>query len=195
MAHITLTTKNYPKMLQQFAEENFNLKALSMALLGLLFIMSALIVYLVKRGPEVIALDASGEVSKIEFKITDTQIQRAAEQYLSYRYTWNPNTIGDQLKKATFFIYPSLIPSFQKSMVDIQKFVKEKKVTQRVYANDIQVDLKTKKITVLADRISEFDALSAATKMKVILDFTVDDRTVINPWGIYITKESEGESR
>mgnify|MGYP006257765623 CR=1 FL=1 len=181
-------------MLQQFAEENFNLKVLSMALLGLLFIMSVLIVYLVKRGPEVIALDGTGEVSKIEFKVTDVQIQRAAEQYLSYRYAWKPDTINDQLKKASFFIYPSLITSFQKSMVDIQRFVKEKKVTQRIYPRDVQVDIKAKKITIFADRISEFDALSAATKMKVVLDFTVDDRTTVNPWGIYITKEYEEES-
>ena len=191
----TLVVKKYPKMIQEFAIENFNLKALTAALLGLLFILSVLVVYLVKRGPEVIALDAGGEIARRELKITDAQIQRASEVYLSYRYKWTPDTISSQLKKAENFINPGLVNSFQKSMIDVQKFVKEKKVNQRVYPNDIKVDLKEKKIAVMADRITEFDNLIAATKLKVVLDFTVGDRTDLNPWGIYIRKETEGESR
>lgn len=189
-----LIVKRYPKMIQQFALENFNLKILCASLLGLLFILTALVVYLVKRGPEVIALDGAGDVAKIELNITDVQIQRAAVEYLSYRYTWKPDNIVAQLKKAEFFIYPSLVASFQKSMVEVQKFVKEKKVQQRVYPSDVKVNLEEKKVTVLADRISEFETLSAATKMKVTLDFVVGDRTVLNPWGVYISKETEGDS-
>lgn len=194
MEHNTLTVRKYPKLVQDFATENFNLKALSAALLGLSFVLLILVVYLVKRGPEVIALDGSGEIAKIEIKTTDAQIQRAAEEYLSYRYKWSPESISTQLKKAEYFIDPTLVGSFQKSMIEVQRFVKEKKVTQRVYPSDVHVDLKEKKIVILADRITEFDSLNAATKMKVVLDFVVGDRTTLNPWGIYIRKEAEGES-
>lgn len=195
MEHNTLTVRKYPKLVQDFATENFNLKALSAALLGLLFILLVLVIYFVKKGPEVIALDGSGEIARLEIKTTDAQIQRAAEQYLSYRYKWSPESINTQLRKAEYFIDPTLVGSFQKSMIEVQKYVKEKKVTQRVYPSSVQVDLKEKKITILADRITEFDNLNAATKMKVILDFTTGDRTPLNPWGIYIRKEAEGESR
>ncbi len=158
------------------------------------FILLVLVVYMAKRGPKVIALDAGGEIAKVELKVTDAQISRAAEEYLSYRYKWSPDTIAAQLKKSESFIDSALISSFQRSMQDVQKFVKDKKVTQRVYPYDVRVDLKQKTITVLGDRITEFDALSAASKLKVVLTFTTGDRTPLNPWGIYIRKEAEGES-
>lgn len=190
----TLIVKKYPKIVQEFASENFNLKTLTAALLGMSFILLLLVVYLTRKGPEVIALDAGGEVAKLELKVTDAQISRAAQEYISYRYKWAPDTINGQLRRAESFIDPVLISSFQKSMLDVQKFVKDKKVTQRVYPFDVKVDLKEKKITILADRITEFDSLSAATKLKVTLDFATGDRTPLNPWGIYIRKESEGDS-
>lgn len=190
----SLNIRSYPKIVQEFAEENFNLKALCGALLGLLFILLVLVVYLVKRGPEVIALDGNGQMAKQEMKITDVQIQSAAEVYISYRYKWTPENINDQLKKAEFFIDPSLVGSFQKSMIEVQKFVREKKVRQKLYPSDIKVNLKEKKITILADRITEFDNLNAATKMRVVLDFVIGDRTLLNPWGVYIKKETEGEA-
>lgn len=190
----SLNIRSYPKIVQEFAEENFNLKALCGALLGLLFILLVLVVYLVKRGPEVIALDGNGQMAKQEMKITDIQIQSAAEVYISYRYKWTPENISDQLKKAEFFIDPSLVGSFQKSMIEVQKFVREKKVRQKLYPCDIKVNLKEKKITILADRITEFDNLNAATKMRVVLDFVIGDRTLLNPWGVYIKKETEGEA-
>lgn len=191
----TLIIKKYPKLIQDFANENFNLKALCSMLLVLLLILSVTVVYLIKRGPEVIALDGAGEIAKHELKVTDAQIQRAAEEYFARRYKWTPETIGVQLKKAESFIDPILIGSFQKSMLDVQRFVKEKKVNQRVYPNDVKVDLKEKRITIFADRITEFENLSAATKMKIVLDFVTGDRTNSNPWGIYIRKEAEGELR
>jgi hypothetical protein len=190
-----LIIKNYPKMVQEFAEENFNLKTLSASLLVLSFILSALIVYLIKKGPDVIALDAGGDVAKIELKITDAQIVKAAQEYLSNRYSWKPESISSQLKKAEWFVEPTLVNAFQKSMLETQRFVREKKVTQRVYPSDVKVDLKEKKIIVIADRITEFDSLTAATKMKVVLDFTSGERTAVNPWGIYIRKETEGDLR
>ena len=190
----TLIVKKYPKLVQDFAIENFNLKTLAAVLLGISFILLVLVVFLAKKGPEVIALDAGGEIAKLELKVTDAQISKAAQEYISYRYKWAPETINGQLKTAEAFIDPMLISSFQRSMLDVQKFVREKKVKQRVYPYDIKVDLKEKKITILGDRITEFDSLSAATKLKVIFDFTTGERTPLNPWGIYIRKEAEGDS-
>ena len=191
----TLIVNKYPKVVQSFAAENFNLKSLIVGLMLLCLGLTLLVVFLVKKGPEVIALESTGEVAKLELKVTDAQISRAAEEYLSYRYKWSPDNIGMQLKGAEAFVDSVLISSFQKSMLEVQKFVKEKKVQQRVYPYSIKVDLKQKKINVLADRITEFDSLSAASKLKVVLDFEIGGRTPLNPWGVYIRKESEGEFR
>lgn len=187
--------KKYPKMVEEFAKANFNLKVLSAALIMIVITVLAMLLYLVKSGPKVIALAENGQIAKIETKITDLQIDSAIREYLSYRYNWSEQTITSQLQKAQFFVIPSMSSAFQKAMLEVQKFVKEKKVTQRVYPKNIQIDLKGKKATILADRITEFDNLKAATELKLVLDFSVDDRSVVNPWGIFITKETEGVSQ
>ncbi len=187
--------KRYPKMVGEFAKENFNLKVLSAALIMIVIVVLAMLLYLVKSGPKVIALAENGQIAKVETKITDLQIDSAIREYLSYRYNWSEQTIATQLQKAQFFVIPSMSSAFQKAMLEVQKFVKEKKVTQRVYPKNIQIDLKEKKATILADRITEFDNLKAATELKLVLQFSVDDRSVVNPWGIFITKETEGVSQ
>ncbi len=187
--------KKYPKMVEEFAKANFNLKVLSAALILIVIVVLAMLLYFVKSGPKVIALAENGQIAKIETKITDLQIDSAIREYLSYRYNWSEQTITSQLQKAQFFVIPSMSSAFQKAMLEVQKFVKEKKVVQRVYPKNIQIDLKGKKATILADRITEFDNLKAATELKLVLQFSVDDRSVVNPWGIFITKETEGVSQ
>ncbi len=184
--------RKYPKMVEEFARENFNLKMLSAILLSVVVIVLIMLLYMIKHGPTVIAISENGEVAKIETKITDLQIQSALKEYLDCRYNWDEKTIASQLNKAQFFVIPSMVQAFQKSMVEVKKYVHEKKVTQRVYPKSIQIDLKEKKATILADRITEFDALKAATELHLVLQFAVDDRSVTNPWGIFITKETEG---
>ena len=193
----TLHTRSYPEIMKDFARQNFNLKILCSALIGLLFLMLVLTLYLVKKGPQVIALDGVGEIARVETKVTDLQIQAAVREYLSNRYNWTPETFGNQIKKAEFFVAPSLVGAFRKSMMDVQKFVLEKKVTQRVYPRgNVDVDIKNKKVIVSADRITEFGNLKAATEMNLTLSFTVDPRldarSAANPWGVFIVKESEG---
>lgn len=186
-----LEIKKYPKMIESFAHENFNLKTLLGALVFLLLLNTLTTIYLLKKGPEVIALEASGHVAKIDTKITDLQIQEAVKEYISYRYSWNKDTVQERFKKAVFFVEPNLVAAFKKAMIDVTRYIQDKKVTQRVYPKNIEIDLKNKTASVTLDRITEFEQLKAATEMKLVLDFSVDDRTPINPWGIYITKETE----
>ena len=186
-----LRSSSYPEAMRSFAEENLNLKFLCASLLGLFFVTLLLVLYLVKKGPTVVALDNTGEVSRIEAKVTDLQIQAAIKEYVSRRYSWNEKSISTQLSKAKFLVLPMLVTAFERSMADVQKFVRDKKVSKRVYPKTVEVDLKEKKVSVIADRISEFDNLKAATEMRLVLQFALDDRTVANPWGIYISKESE----
>lgn len=192
---IMLQASLYPKAMREFAEENLNVKYLCGTLLGFSFLLLVLVLYLVKRGPTVIALESSGAVAKVEMKVTDLQIESAVKEYISHRYSWDDKTIADELGKAKFFVLPALVNAFEKSMLETQKFVREKKVKQRVYPKSVSVDLKEKRVTVFADRITEFENLKAATEMKLVLQFAIDDRTVINPWGVYITKETEEAAR
>jgi hypothetical protein len=192
---ISVQLSSYPKAMREFAEENLNIKFLCGGLLAATFLMLILVLYLVKRGPTVIALDGSGSVAVIETKVTDLQIEAAAREYIRYRYSWDEKSIGEQLDRAKFFVLPSLAQAFERSMLETEKFVREKKVRQRVYPKTVTVDLKEKRIVIIGDRITEFDNLKAATELKLSLMFAVDDRTVVNPWGVYITKETEEGSR
>jgi hypothetical protein len=185
----------YPQMVQEFAKANFNLKVLAAASLGLVFLCLSLVIYMVRRGPVVIAIEGNGEVSKIEQKITDVQIVAAAREYVLHRYSWDDISVSAEVKKAEFFIAPNLVTSFERSLNETIKYVREKKVRQRVYPRTVDVNLKDKQIAIQADRFTEFDGLKAATDMRLNLSFTVGERTVTNPWGVYIVKEQEGGSR
>lgn len=192
---ISLQLSQYPKAMREFAAENLNIKFLCSCLLAVTFLMLILVLYLVKQGPTVIALESSGSVAAIEIKVTDAQIESAAKEYIRHRYSWDEKSITDELSKAKFFVLPALASAFERSMQETMKFVRDKKVRQRVYPKSIIVDIKERKISVVADRITEFDNLKAATELKLSLLFTVDDRTVFNPWGVYVTKETEEASR
>ncbi len=187
----TLITKPFPKIIEEFARENFNIKMLTLALLGITFLSLMLVLVVLRRGPQVIALDSTGQVSQIDTKVTDLQVEAAAKQYLSYRYSWSPATISSNLKKAEFFIAPPEANNFMLSMTETKKYVAEKDVTQSVYPRTMSVDFKTKTINVVADRITAFGKLKAATVLRVALNFEIGDRTVTNPWGVYITRETE----
>ena len=185
----------YPQMVQEFAKANFNLKVLASASLGLLFLCLSLVIYMVRRGPIVIALEGNGEVSRIEQKITDLQIVAAAREYVLHRYSWDDSSVVAEVKKAEFFIAPNLVSSFERSLGETIKYVHEKKVHQRVYPRTVEVDLKEKQIVIQADRFTEFEGLKAATDMRLSLSFSLGSRTVTNPWGVYIVKEQEGGLR
>lgn len=192
---ILLQTSEYPNALKEFAKENLNLKFLCGALLTISILMLILILFLFKKGPSVVAISSTGEIALIDTKITDLQIQAAITQYLKHRYTWDEKNISSELEKARFFVLPQLVPAFDRSMLETQKYVKDRKVRQRVYPKSISIDLKEKKIAVVADRITEFDGLKAATEMNIVFNFSIDDRTIVNPWGIYVTKETEETGR
>lgn len=189
----TLSSSSYTEMVRSFAKENFNLKILTGSCLALLFLSLIVVAFLLKQGPTVVALDASGEVVGIETKITDVQIKTAIKQYVQRRYSWSFKNISVRLKEAELFVDPALVPSFRKSMLETIKYVQEKKVSQRMYPRDeeVEIDLKAKTITLVMDRFTEFDSLKAATETKLKVWFDTGQRNFVNPWGVYVTKEQE----
>lgn len=188
---IKLQFNKVPEILRDLSKQNMNLKNLCLSLGVLLFLSVIANVFLSQKNTQIVALDAFGSIAKVETKVTDLQVESAVKEYLSFRYGWNHKNIEEELDKAKLFVHPSLVNSFSKSMMSTIKYVKEQKVTQRVYMKTIEVDLKKKIIKLVADRITDFDGLKAVTDLKLVLNFEIDTRSVVNPWGVYITKESE----
>ncbi len=191
MEKIRLEKLKYPQLVTDLATQNHYLKILSYSLIGVTTLMIVIVAFALKQGPSVIALDPTGTVASVGQELHTQHVEAAVKEYLSHRYNWNADTVQAELKKSEAFIFPSLIGSFQKSMLEIQKYVKERKVSQRVYPQNIVVSLKEKTVTVTADRITEFDALKAATILKTKMTFDLDSPTPSNPWGIFFVKEVE----
>lgn len=188
---IKLDKPLYPKLVTDLASQNHYLKILSYSLIGLSVLLIILLAFSFRKGVEVIALDPTGTVASVSQELHSQHVESAVKEYLQHRYTWTPETIQSELKKAEAFIQPSLTSSFQKSMVEVQKFVKDKKVTQRIYPQKIEVSLKEKTVVVIADRITDFDSLKGATTLRTKINFDLDSPTNANPWGIFFTKETE----
>lgn len=192
MEKIRLEKLKYPKLVTDLATQNHYLKILTYSLIGVATLMIVVVAFVLKQGPTVIALDPTGTVASVSQELHVQHVQAAVREYLQHRYNWNVENVQSELKKSEAFIFPTLTNSFQKSMLEIQKYVKDRKVSQRVYPQSISVSLKDKTVTVVADRITEFEALKAATILKTKLTFDLDSPTPSNPWGIFFVKEVEG---
>lgn len=186
-----LEKTSYPKMVTDLATQNHFLKLLAYGLTGVTTLLLILVIFLLKKSPDVIAIDPNGSVASVSHELHVSHVEAAAKKYIEYRYSWNPQNISGQLNLAEDFIYSSLKGSFKKSLNETIKFVRDRQVVQKVYPNEIKVDLKNKTVTVVADRITEFDSLKAATVLKTTLNFDLDTVTEENPWGIFFTKETE----
>ncbi len=78
-------------------------------------------------------------------------------------------------------------------MASVVKFALDRDVLQRVYPTDMKVDLKSQTVFITGDRVTAVQGLKAAGNLNLALEFESGPRTLNNPWGIYITKEKEGQ--
>jgi len=113
------------------------------------------------------------------------------KKYISLRYLWSPQDVKANLAASKAFVPPKSIKAFDSSTSQVATFSKDRSVTQRVYPSKMEVNLKESTVTVLGDRVTSVQGLKAAGDLKLKLTFQSGDRTLDNPWGIYITKELE----
>lgn len=198
MEEIKMNKTKYPILVMDLAQQNYFLKIILFSLIGLMTVMIAVLAYQIRKGPLVMALNPTGTVASLSHELQPQHVEAAVKEYLGHRYNWGFENIQLEIKKSEAFISQGLVSSFQKSMLEVQKYTKDKKIIQRVYPKSVIVSLKDKTVTVEADRITEFESLKAATILKTTLNFEIDSPTPSNPWGIYFTKEVEtggGEQR
>jgi hypothetical protein len=117
------------------------------------------------------------------------ELVRATLRYLKTRHNWEWNTIDASVKGAVNFVAPEFREKFQISLGEQVRLAKEKQVSQKLYPDEPQVDLNTKKVTISAERILIVNGLRASQPMTFELGFEFGDRTESNPEGIYITSE------
>lgn len=185
----------YTKMFSDLNYQNQILKSVVFGLITVLLVALGAILVSSYRGPTVVGLSESGDVIELSDQLTVKQVEAGIRHYIRLRYNWRKDSILEQSKLTESMIAGGAISPFRKTIQELVKFTTGKNVEQRVYARSISIDMQKKTALIVADRVNEIESLKAATELRVAFKFDLGDRTVANPWGLYIEKESEGDAR
>lgn len=187
-----LRLRKLPKALADLSHSNQFLKISTFSLFALCGLLVLVLFYQATKAPVVLPIAPDGSVymnaPKPDPKI---EIERAVREYLKHRYNWTPKTVAAQVEQSKPFIQSSTLKVFDSAMQNVVRFSTERIVTQRVYPVDVEVDMKKGIVMILGDRITIIQGLKAAGDLKLELGFESGNRTLQNPWGIYISKEKE----
>lgn len=187
-----LVSTRLPKMLATLVHCNQFLKVFSLTLLVLLLISLFVIAAMGLKEPTIITLNHDGSKGSISHEVTmDAQLSIAIKSYLEKRYTWNDKDVGKKLKEAEDFISPQALKAFQDAVSQISKFAAEKVVTQKLYPEQIKIDVNKGTAFITGERITSIQGLKAVGDLRLELTFEGGRRTKENPWGVYILKERE----
>lgn len=182
----------FPKMLADLSHSNQFLKMFAGGCLVLAIVLSVLVFVAFAKKPIVIAMTANAEVLRqVELPNPESEIRQAILAYVERRYNWTSQTVDEQLEKARAFIGSVAMQNFVQGTSNVKRFSKEKSVTQRAYATNLVVDLKRGTVMVTGDRITDIQGMRAAGLLNLELGFQNGPRSVENPWGIYIVRETE----
>lgn len=185
------------KYFELWGEEESQNVILKWFVIGLSFITLALTVALVIAGSRSPTLIAIGEqdtkvlrVKEPNESVLRSELERMVREYTITHYTWNSVTIEAAHAKAARYVADKFRKAFVKANEEQVRFVKEKKVSQRVYIAEAPV-IDPKKLTarVKLDRIYQIEGLMGSVPITLDLAYTYGDRTDENPEGIYITDE------
>jgi hypothetical protein len=182
----------FPKMLADLSHSNQFLKVFAAGSLCVSLALSALVFVGFTRKPIVIALTPSANLLHIvEMPKPDEEIRQAVLAYIDKRYNWTSASVDKNLDAAKAFVSAQFVQNFVHGVSNVRKFSKEKGVSQRAYATAVSVDLKRGSVTIAGDRITEIQGMRAAGAFNLELSFQGGARSVENPWGVYIVKETE----
>lgn len=181
-----------PKMIGELMHSNQLLKVFSLSAIALIFMALGVMFIMATKEPLVITLGPDGKaLEKTILPKAEDQIREGIRRYIEKRYQWEPENVVKKLKESEEFITPQALKAFQSAVSNVAKFSTEKIVSQRVYAEKIEVDLAKKTAFITGDRVTTIQGLKAAGNLKLELTFESGPRTQTNPWGIYISKERE----
>ncbi len=189
---VILQQTKLPKMLGDLVHSNQFLKFFSVMSFALAFVSTVSLFVFTTKEPLLITLNSEGQIlERSEAPHVHDQIQEAIKVYLNKRYQWGPENVVKRLKESESFIMPNTLKAFQGAISNVAKFSVEKIVSQRVYPEKIDIDLKKKTAFITGDRVTTIQGLKAAGDLKLELSFEPGPRTESNPWGLYISKERE----
>lgn len=191
-SNVQIKSLKLPKLLGDLTHSNQFLKMFSFSMAGITVLALLLIFTLVNRAPIVLTLSPTAElINQVNLPSPEKEVQTAMRHYLELRYQWTPEDVKKKLTDVQSMIHASAMKSYLGAVANVVKFSQEKQVSQRVYANNVKVDLDKKIVEIVGDRITSIQSLKATGDLKLELSFDFGPRSKENPWGIYVTKELE----
>ncbi len=189
---IGLKNSQLPKMVGELLHSNQFLKVFALSALALVFIGLGVTMVMAMKEPTVITLNSDGKsLERTNQPKAEDQVREGIKGYLEKRYQWEPENVTKKLKESEQFITPQALKAFQVAVANVAKFSTEKLVSQKVYPEKIEIDLKKQTALITGDRVTSIQGLKAAGNLKLELTFESGPRTQENPWGLYISKERE----
>ena len=187
-----LKSATFPKIFGSLMHTNQLLKYFSVFSFVTSILCLIAVIILINKEPTILTLNTNAElIEKAKLPKADDQIKIAIKQYIERRYQWGPSDVVKKLKESESFISPLALKAFQNAVTNVAKFSVDKVVSQKVYADKIEIDLKKQTALITGDRVTSIQGLKAAGNLKLELIFESGPRTIENPWGIYISKERE----
>ena len=187
-----LNVSTFPKKMSELMHSNQFLKVFSISAAVLVFMVLGVIMVMATKEPIVITLGPDGKaIERTILPKAEDQIREGVKRYLENRYQWEPENVIKKLKESEEFITPKALKAFQEAVANVAKFSTEKIVSQKVYPENIEINLKNQTALITGDRVTTIQGLKAAGNMKLELTFENGPRTSNNPWGLYISKERE----
>jgi len=174
--------------------QNVILKWFVIGLSVLVLLLTVALTIIACRKPELIAVSEE-MTAVIKNKqpggaTLQAELERVVREYAVTHYTWDYTTIESAHEKAARYVAPAFRSSFLKTNEEQVRFVKEKKVAQRVYLS-VPPIIETKKLTarIRLDRVYQIEGLSGSAPFTLDLAFEYGPRSETNPEGVYITDE------
>lgn len=189
--HSELRSAKFPRMMSNLLHSNQFLKMFSFYSLSLAVITLIGLIIAVNKGPEVITLSADGSVIQKADPKYELFVESALRKYVERRYKWEPDNVIERLKASKDFILPNTHKVFEESVSKVARFSKEKLASQKIFIDQVKVNLSSKTALVTGTRVTSIQNLPAAGDMRLELSFDSGPHSTSNPWGIYVTKEKE----
>lgn len=183
---------SFPRILADLKHSNQFLKVFSLSSVVLSILLVCLSLMLALRKPVVLTLTPAAEgLKKTDMPKPEDEIRAAIQAYIDRRYKWEPANVNARLQEAEAFVLPNALRAYRAAVNDVVKFSVEKSVAQRVYAENVRIDLDRRTASISGDRVTSIQGLKAAGDLRLELSFESGPRTRFNPWGVYISKEKE----
>lgn len=190
--NVKLKLPKMPALIGRLTHSNQFLKLFSIGALGVVILCLFVLILIVNRPPMVLSFNQDGTpVGLASLPSPEAEVEKAIRAYIDLRYQWNPKTVKSQMEKAKSFIDRRSMKAYGAAIESVSNFSVGQKVVQRVYPNEIKIDLNKQVAMVTGDRVTIIQGLMAAGRMNLRLQFASGSRSESNPWGIYVTKEIE----